>query len=40
MKHDIFDLDPRMTRAQRAWRIGLLIAALAVLILDIFVWRP
>ena len=40
MKHDIFDFNPRMTRAQRAWRIALLIAAIAVLGLDLFYWRP
>jgi hypothetical protein len=40
MKHDLFDFNPNMTRAQRAWRIALLIAFIVVLCLDLFYWRP
>lgn len=41
MKHDPFDFFASgMTRAQRAWRIALLIALVIVLVLDLYVWRP
>jgi len=41
MKYDLFDFwATGMTRAQRAWRIALLIALVIVLCLDLFVWRP
>jgi hypothetical protein len=40
MKHDLFDFHPTMTPGQRAWRIGLLLVLIAVLLLDLFVWRP
>ena len=40
MRHDIFDFNPHMTRAQRAWRIALLIASIAVVCADLFYWRP
>lgn len=41
MKYDPFDFFASgMTGAQRAWRIVLLIALLAVLGLDLYVWRP
>lgn len=41
MKHDPFEFTaPGMKPWQRAWRIALLLAALAVCGLDLFVWRP
>lgn len=41
MKHDIFEFSAvDMTPSQRAWRIALLLACIAVLALDLFVWRP
>lgn len=40
MKHDLFDFGAGMTHGQRAWRIALLIAVIAVLLADLFVWRP
>jgi hypothetical protein len=41
MRHDPFEFDAReMTLYDRAWRIAFLAAALVVLILDVFVWRP
>ena len=41
MKHDIFEFSAvGMTPAQRAWRVAIVLALLAVLGLDLFVWRP
>jgi hypothetical protein len=41
MKHDIFEFTTEgMTLAQRAWRVAFLLALVAVLVLDIYVWRP
>jgi hypothetical protein len=41
MKHDIFEFTTEgMTLAQRAWRVAIVLALLAVLGLDLFVWRP
>jgi hypothetical protein len=41
MKHDIFEISIKgMTPAQRAWRIALLLACIAVTALDVFYWRP
>lgn len=41
MKHDIFELNPvAMTRSDRTWRALLLIGLIAVLCMDLFVWRP
>jgi hypothetical protein len=41
MKYDIFEFTAEgMTPAQRAWRIALLLACIAVTALDLFVWRP
>lgn len=41
MKQDIFELNPvAMTYSDRAWRILTLIILIAVLCMDLFVWRP
>lgn len=40
MKHDLFDFNPNMTTGERAWRIALLLALIAVLLLDLLLWRP
>jgi hypothetical protein len=40
MKHDPFDFKPELTNRERAWRIVLLLAFIAVLMLDMFYWRP
>jgi hypothetical protein len=41
MKYDLFDFTTEgMTLAQRAWRVALLLACIAVLVLDLYVWRP
>ena len=40
MKHDIFDLNPHMTFLERAWRVAFLLASVAVLLLDLYYWRP
>ncbi len=41
MKHDIFEFNlTTMTRGERAWRIALLLALIAVLAYDVFVGRP
>lgn len=41
MRHDLFDFtSPGMTVGQRAWRVALVLALLAVLGLDLLVWRP
>lgn len=40
MKHDIFDFHHDMTWAQRMWRIAFLVFAIAVLVADLFFWRP
>jgi hypothetical protein len=40
MKHDIFEFNGEgMTAGQRAWRILFLLACIAVIVLDLFVWR-
>lgn len=40
MKYDIFDFAADgMTVGQRAWRIGFLLACVAVTAMDLFVWR-
>lgn len=41
MKHDIFEFTAEgMTPRQRATRVAFLLALIAVLVLDLFVWRP
>jgi hypothetical protein len=41
MKYDAFDFTTEgMTPAQRAWRVAFLLALIAVLVLDLLVWRP
>ncbi len=41
MKHDIFEFSAvGMTTPQRAWRVAFLLALIAVLVLDLYVWRP
>ena len=41
MKHDLFEFNMTdMTWADRAWRIALLLALIAVLAYDLFVGRP
>ena len=41
MKHDIFEFDmSRMTRADIAWRVAFLTTLIAVMLLDLFYWRP
>jgi hypothetical protein len=40
MRHDLFDLKPDMTTGERAWRIALLLALTATLLMDLFLWRP
>lgn len=41
MKHDLFDFFAQdMTWAQRAWRVAFLLAAIAVVLMDLLVWRP
>jgi hypothetical protein len=40
MRYDIFELHGDMTTGQRAWRVAFLLALIAVLLLDLFVWRP
>jgi hypothetical protein len=38
MKNDLFDLSG-LTPNQRAWRVVVIAAIVAVLLLDVFVWR-
>jgi hypothetical protein len=41
MKHDILDFNAvDMTTPQRVWRAVFLLALIAVLMMDLFVWRP
>jgi hypothetical protein len=40
MRHDIFEFTGEMTVGQRAWRVVFLLALIAVLLMDLFVWRP
>lgn len=41
MKYDLMEITtPGMTWGQRAWRVGFLLAVIAVCALDLFVWRP
>jgi len=40
MKHDIFDFNHHMTFWERVWRASLLVASIAVLLLDMYIWRP
>lgn len=41
MKHDIFEFNALgMTWGQRAWRVAFLLACIAVLAMDLLVWRP
>lgn len=41
MKHDLFEFNAvGMTWGQRLWRIALLTACIAILILDLTYWRP
>lgn len=41
MDHDLFEFHAvGMTWGQRAWRIGLLLAVILTLALDLLVWRP
>lgn len=41
MRYDIFEITTEgMTLTQRAWRVGFLLAVIAVCALDLFVWRP
>ncbi len=41
MKHDIFEFNPTtMTTRDRVWRILFLLSLIAVVGLDLFVWRP
>ena len=41
MKHDIFELNPvTMTNSDRAWRVIFLLGLIAILCMDLFVWRP
>lgn len=40
MRYDIFEFSGEMTRSDRAWRVAFLLALIAVLLMDLFVWRP
>jgi hypothetical protein len=41
MTYDLFDFtSPGMTVGPRAWRVALVLALLAVLAFDLFIWRP
>lgn len=40
MKHDPFDFGVGLTVLERLWRIVLLLALIAVLVADLFFWRP
>ncbi len=41
MKYDLFEITTEgMTITQRAWRIAVLLAIIAVCAMDLFVWRP
>ncbi len=41
MRYDIFEFTAEgMTFAQRAWRVAFLLACIAALALDVYVWRP
>lgn len=41
MRHDIFEWRSlEMTWWDKLWRVMLLITCVAVLVLDIFIWRP
>jgi hypothetical protein len=41
MRYDLFEITTEgMTFAQRAWRVAFLLACIAVLALDVYVWRP
>lgn len=41
MRHDIFEFNAEgMTPRDRATRVAFLLACVAVLAMDLFVWRP
>lgn len=40
MKHDVFDFHHDMSASEIFWRALFLIIIIAVLVLDLFVWRP
>ncbi len=40
MKHDPLDFHHDMTCSQRFWRIAFLMLLIAVLLADLFYWRP
>ncbi len=41
MKYDLFEITTEgMTWGQRTWRVALLLAIIAVCLLDLLVWRP
>lgn len=41
MKYDIFEFfAPGMTPWQRLWRVAFLLVSVAVLALDLYIWRP
>lgn len=40
MRHDIFEFNGQMSRSEVTWRVVFLLTLIAVLLLDIFYWRP
>jgi hypothetical protein len=40
MKHDVFDFHHDMTASEVFWRVLLLSGIIAVVVMDLFVWRP
>ena len=41
MKHDLFEFNAtNMTLSQIIWRVVFLLSLIAVLIMDLFYWRP
>lgn len=40
MKHDLFEFNALgMSRADRAWRVALLVVLVAIAAMDLFFWR-
>lgn len=41
MDYDLFEIHAvGMTKGQRAWRVSLLLALIAIILADMFFWRP
>jgi len=38
MRRDLYELNPMLTRGERLWRAVLILASIAVVLMDLFVW--